>query len=133
MVKRHSDPDKLQEHLISWQSVLPVMIRLKRSAHYLRNGHLNLLRLKAAQSVARATASFFRPLSNFSQYIKDRYEFGPRISAVLWRAKSAMQKNLKSTIPHVNSILEESKKDTDTRTHARPTVRYLLLFDRDIN
>lgn len=79
-------------------------------------------RLKAAaQSFARATASFFRALPNFSQYLKDRYEFGPRISSVLWRAKNAHAKEPeKAIIPHVNSILRESKKDTDTRTYARP-------------
>ena len=124
MVKRHSDPDKLQEHL----NKLAECPACKDQAAAIRKlpeestPEPSLSRLKAAaQSVARATASFFRPLSNFSQYIKDRYEFGARISTVLWRAKDAhAEKPDTAIIPHVNSILEESKKDTDTRTHARP-------------
>ena len=75
-------------------------------------------RVQAAQSFARTTASFSRPLSNFSQYLKDRYEFGPHIATVLWRAKDAHAKDPeKAIISHVN---EQSKKATDTRTPSRP-------------
>ena len=55
-------------------------------------------RVQAAQSFARTTASFSRPLSNFSQYLKDRYEFGPHIATVLWRAKDAHAKDPEKAI-----------------------------------
>jgi hypothetical protein len=77
-------------------------------------------RLKAAaQSFARATVSFFRALPNFSQYIKDRYEFGPRIASVLWRAKDAHAKDPeKAIIPHVEDTLNESKEGNSALSKA---------------
>ena len=77
-------------------------------------------RLKAAaQSFARATVSFFRALPNFSQYLKDRYEFGPRIASVLWRAKDAHAKDPeKAIIPHVEDTLNESKEGNSALSKA---------------